>query len=117
MFGQHPFLSCEHVFVSIKGSSYARFKRAIEVGNLTLIRSAASELPQVDLDDALRVCRVVARDYPDELERHALRWLGRFALERARTVEQVRLAAGAFARARLDPDRAFNDLARLAAGR
>jgi hypothetical protein len=42
--------------VSIRGSSYARFRRALETENLTLVRAAAAELPTINLDDALRVC-------------------------------------------------------------
>ncbi|MEA2124906.1 MAG: hypothetical protein QOI80_1688, partial [Solirubrobacteraceae bacterium] len=43
----------EHTFVSIKGSSYANFRRALLSGNMTIIESAAAELPGVDLADAL----------------------------------------------------------------
>ena len=46
--------------MSIKGSSYARFKRAIDTGNLRLIRTAAAELPQVQLHDALAILPVIA---------------------------------------------------------
>ena len=48
-------------FVSIKGGPYARFRRALDTGNLTLVRAAAAELPRVALPDALRVC-VLMRD-------------------------------------------------------
>ena len=41
------------VFVSIKGGSYARFRRALDTGNLTLVRAAAAELPTINLEDAL----------------------------------------------------------------
>jgi len=44
------------VFVSIKGGSYARFRRALDTGNLTLVRAAAAELPRINLVDALRIC-------------------------------------------------------------
>ena len=47
---------CEHMFVSVKGSPYARFQRALRLGHLDQIRDAAAELPQVDLVDALHVC-------------------------------------------------------------
>ena len=42
--------------MSIKGSPYANFRRALATGNLLLIRAAAAELPTVNLDDALEVC-------------------------------------------------------------
>jgi hypothetical protein len=48
--------ACEHTFVTSQGSTYARFRRALKTGNLTLIRNAAAELPSVDLVDALEVC-------------------------------------------------------------
>ena len=51
------------MFVSIKGSPYAHFRRDLGTGNLALIRTAAAELPQTNLDDALRICQDL---YPDE---------------------------------------------------
>ena len=41
------------------GNPYARFRRALETGNETLVVAAARELPQVSLDDALRICLVL----------------------------------------------------------
>jgi hypothetical protein len=37
----------------------ARFRRALKTGNMAIIRSAAGELPHVDLGDALAVCVVI----------------------------------------------------------
>jgi hypothetical protein len=39
----------EHVFahMTVQGSPYARFKRAVAAGDLFLIRAAAAELPQI----------------------------------------------------------------------
>ena len=69
-----------------------------------MIRAAATELPAVNLEDALRVCVVVADQRPDLFERAALRWLGRYALERKdATIANLREAADAFAG--LDADR------------
>lgn len=42
--------------MSIKGGSYARFRKALETGNITIVRAAAAELPTINLDDALRIC-------------------------------------------------------------
>lgn len=36
-----------------QGSAYARFRRALERGNLLHVRAAAAELPQVPLEDVL----------------------------------------------------------------
>ena len=41
------------------GNPYARFRRALETGNETLVITAARELPTVRLDDALRICLVM----------------------------------------------------------
>jgi hypothetical protein len=37
------------------GSAYRRFQHVLATGNLHLIRAAASQLPRVDLGDALAV--------------------------------------------------------------
>ena len=48
-----------YVRVTSDGSAYARFRRALETGNELLVLTAARELPQVALDDALRICLVL----------------------------------------------------------
>ncbi len=84
--------------MSIKGSSYARFKRAIDTGNLRLIRGAAAELPQVQLHDALAILPVIAEHEPAKYERAACRWLARFALERPVGLEEIGEALAALER-------------------
>lgn len=80
-----------------QGSAYGRFQRALETGNLTLIRNAAAELPRVDLGDALAVCVVIRHAEPERFQRAALRWLARFCIERRdATLAQVQAAAWAF---------------------
>jgi hypothetical protein len=82
--------------VTSEGSPYARFRRALETGNELLVLSTARELPQVALDDALRICLVLRDGDPRRYERAAVRWLGRFALEaRAVTIRDLRAAAAA----------------------
>jgi hypothetical protein len=75
------------------GSPSARFRRALETGNLTLVRAAAAELPAVGLADALRIVWLMRED--DALyERACVRWLGRFCLEaRTATLADVHAAA------------------------
>ena len=64
---------------------------------MAIIRSAAGELPHVDLGDALAVCLVIHEAEPDRFERAALRWLARFCVERREaTLSQVQSAAWAF---------------------
>jgi hypothetical protein len=95
------------------GSSYSRFRRALATGNLQLIRAAAAELPQVDLDDALAVCMAIREAEPERFERAALRWLARYAVERAASVADVRTAIDAFAAMLHRPDDALTTLRRL----
>ena len=84
------------MFVTSDGSAYARFRRALETGNELLVLSTARELPQIALDDALRICLVLRDGDPKRYERAAVRWLGRFALEAsAVTIRDLRSAASA----------------------
>jgi hypothetical protein len=99
------------MFVTSDGSPYARFRRALDTGNETLVITAARELPQIALDDALRICLVLRNGSPERFERAAVRWLGRFALEgRGVTIEDIRAAAEA-----MDglPERAADAMERL----
>jgi hypothetical protein len=81
-----------------EGSPYARFRRALDTGNEILVLDAARELPQIALEDALRICLVLRDGDPSRYDRAAVRWLGRFALEaRAATIADLRAAAGALA--------------------
>jgi hypothetical protein len=100
--------------VSIKGGSYARFRRALETGNLTSVRAAAAELPTINLDDALRVCLLLRRADAVMYERAAIRWIGRFALEhRGATLAMLHQAVAAFERLPDDPDAAREELVAL----
>ena len=102
------------MFVSIKGGSYANFQRALKGGNLTMIRAAATELPAINLEDALRVCVVVADERPDLFEKAALRWSARYCLERKdASLDGLRQAAEAFARLDADREEALATLHRL----
>ena len=84
------------MFVSIRGASYQRFRRALEIGRLSLVLAAAAELPRLDLADALEVLLLMADQAPERYEPAAARWLGRLALERPRTtLVELRLATAA----------------------
>lgn len=96
------------------GSAYARFRRALEIGNELLVLAAARELPRIALDDALRICLVLREGDPDRYERAAVRWLGRFALEAHRvTIETLRAAADALAALPAQPADAMERLQQL----
>jgi hypothetical protein len=84
------------MFVTSDGSPYARFRRALDIGNEALVLAAAHELPHIALDDALRICLVLRDSDRSRYERAAVRWLGRFALEaHGVTIDALRLAADA----------------------
>jgi hypothetical protein len=97
-----------------EGSPYARFRRALDTGNEILVLDAARELPQIALEDALRICLVLRDGDPGRYDRAAVRWLGRFALEaRAATIADLRAAAGALARLPTATADAMEQLQRL----
>lgn len=99
--------------MSSDGSAYVRFRRAIETGNRQLVIAAARELPQIALDDALRICLVLRDGEAERYERAAVRWLGRFALEgRGVTIDDLRTAAEALS---LLPQRSAEAMERLQA--
>jgi hypothetical protein len=97
-----------------QGSADARFRRALQTGSLPLVRAAATELPTIRLDDALRVCLLIRESDPQRYERAALRWVGRFALEaREATLADVRTAAAALEQLPQEPDDSMASLQRL----
>jgi len=105
------------VFVSSSGSPYARFRRALATKNLTLIRTAAAELPSVRLDDALEVCVLLRDREPERYERAAVRWIARFCVERHEvSLEDVDHASRAFVLMRTRPEQALAVLQALCAG-
>lgn len=67
--------------MSIKGSSYANFRRALETRNLNIIVPAASELSWVNLTDSLEILALMAQDGDPRFERAAARWIGRLLTE------------------------------------
>ena len=100
--------------MSTKGGSYARFRRALDTGNLAIVRAAADELPTINLDDALRICVLLRGADPARYERAVIRWLGRLCLERPNTtITDLRLALAAFERLPDEPDDAEAELRRL----
>ncbi len=101
--------------MSIKGSSYVNFLRALERGDILLVRAAAAELPHVNLGDALRICLVFRTSAdPGLYERAAVRWLGRFCLEakdvQLAELEQAAVALGAMT---AHPEEAYAHLVEL----
>lgn len=101
--------------MSVKGSSYARFRRAVELRRLPLVYAAAAELPTVGLADALDVLALIAEQDPERYARAAGRWLGRFALEQPGVgLADLRLAIAACDLLPVYPAEAMEVLRRLA---
>jgi hypothetical protein len=69
------------VFVSIKSSDYRWFRQALERSDLPLVKATATQLPAVNLEDALSIALLVIEHEPHNAERAAVRRLGRWALE------------------------------------
>jgi hypothetical protein len=70
------------MFVTSQGSAYSRFRRALLTKNVDLIDAAARELPQVGLEDALRVLVVLAERHDARFERAAAKFAARVTTER-----------------------------------
>jgi len=100
--------------MSIKGSPYERFRRALASGNLHLVHAAALELPKVQLADALAICLLMGRQGDDRYERAAVRWLARLSLETpAVGLADLRRGLVAFDALPLNPEAARAELAEL----
>ncbi len=69
-----------------QGHALSRFRRALAARNGPAAYAAASELPQVELADALALTLLLS-DQRDLFERACVRWVARFVLE----VRDVRL--------------------------
>ncbi len=99
------------MFVSIKGSPYERFRRALASGNLRLVHTAALELPKVHLEDALAICLLMGRQGDERYDRAAVRWLARLSLETPRvTLDDLRRGLVAFDALPMNPDAARQEL-------
>jgi hypothetical protein len=82
--------SCEHVFVTSQGHSYARFRRALLTKNVNLIDAAARDLQHIALDDALRILVVLAERRDERYERAAARFAARVTTERRLSLADAR---------------------------
>jgi hypothetical protein len=60
----------------------AHFRRAIDAGNVSVVRALAHELHQVPLPDTLAIVLLLARREPQHYSRAAARFVGRLSLER-----------------------------------
>src|ERR1700709_2248992 len=96
------------------GPPTTRSHGARPAGTLSIIRAAAGELPVIRLDDALQVCVLLRDREPERYERAAVKWIGRYCVERpGATLDDVEHARGAFTLMRRDPTRALGMLQTL----
>ena len=72
-----------------EGHVGAHFRRAIDAGNLSVVRALAHELDQVPLTDALAIVLLLARREPHNYSRAAARFLGRVTLERRNDLDDL----------------------------
>ncbi len=71
-----------------RGHPYAEFKRALDRGNLWIAEAVAREMPQVSLEDALKLVHLYAeKEQWDKFERAAMRWLRRYLDENSPTLK------------------------------
>jgi uncharacterized protein (DUF2384 family) len=82
----------EHTFaytggVGTAGSAYTDFQRALTTKNLLLVESAARELPQISLEDALAVLLLMAERNDARYPRAAAKWAGRVISEKRLSME------------------------------
>ena len=102
--------------MSIKGRPQRFLDDALRRGDLAAVRAEVASLPAVNLEDALRIALLVCDHESARGERAAVRWLGRFCLERRNvTLAEVREAVAAFSHLVEEPERAEATLQRLAA--
>jgi hypothetical protein len=83
--------------VTSDGRPYARFRRALGGPSIAVIRSAAAELEQIELEDGLAICIAFLELEPATFPRAATRWVARLSLERRLTLPESQLALAALA--------------------
>jgi hypothetical protein len=67
--------------VTAEPHAHVRFRRAIERRALWLAEDAARELPNLPLEDALKLVHLYAERGSPKYEKAALRWLERYLTE------------------------------------
>jgi hypothetical protein len=89
-----PAGACEHLFVTLQGSAYSQFKRALE-RHFLLAWTMATELPKVPLADALSLLLLALDQQPWRFEKAAPRWHARLCAEARLTLPEAQLALAA----------------------
>jgi hypothetical protein len=73
--------------MTARGHPHAEFKRALVRGNLWVAEAVARDLPQVSLEEALRLVHLYGEKESPKYERAALRWLERYLTESSPTLK------------------------------
>jgi hypothetical protein len=89
--------ACRERIVTSDGRPYARLRRALGGPSIAVIRSAAAELEQIELEDGLAICLAFLELEPATFPRAATRWVARLSLERRLTLPESQLALAALA--------------------
>ena len=85
-------------------NAHTRFRRAIERRALWMAEDAARELPNLTLEDALRLVHLYAERGSPKYEKAALRWLERYLTEGSpRLLHFAEIATNLARRESVDP--------------
>jgi hypothetical protein len=79
------------------GGSYARFRRALDNGNLLAARAAAIELKHVGLAEALGLTLLILDKEPTKFRAAALRWHARYCGDNRVSIEEATAVLGLLA--------------------
>ena len=80
--------------MSVKGSPYANFTRALQTRKLSVVLAAAAELQAIQLDDALEILILMAQEQDPRFDRAATRWAGLLLAETPIGLADARRAGG-----------------------
>lgn len=107
---------CAHPFaLSIKGRPYTWLQNALERGDLAGARGEASEIPNLNLGDALAIVLLMAAAGDQAFDRAAAKWIARLGLEHRVGLEDLRVAVDALSALPRYPDHAKRSLCELCA--
>jgi hypothetical protein len=77
------------VFVTAEAHAHVRFRRAIARRALWMAEDAARELPNLPLQDALKLVHLYAERRSPKYEKAAMRWLERYLTEGTTSLRDV----------------------------
>jgi hypothetical protein len=79
------------------GSTYGRFRRALDTENLLAARAAATELEHVGLSEALELTLLILAKEPVRFRAAALRWHARYCGDNKASLEEATAVLGLLA--------------------